>query len=340
MSRRRIMAKMAVGRILYARGPDEFDKFRFAPKPPREWRQYVDDKARKRMQERMAPIEHRRFDEDKLEFCSRCLADSLPTVPVLAAIRSSRHITVPAGIPVADSAGELAEILGSAGPLDGFAKPIDAGRGYGAFVFQYSQQVVSGPFGNGDASILFDYCQSQPFSKRGYLLQPRLDPHPELACIMPGPGIGVVRIVTFLYRDGSVRMPWAVIRAPRRGEVIDKLRTGTLLSAVDITTGRLLPAVGRTESVPVYHEIANHPDTGQRLTDVVVPRWGEVVELVERAARAFSFMPCLGWDVAVTPTGPVLVETNWEFGTESQQIVLNRGLARELRHHISSCIPA
>jgi hypothetical protein len=42
----------------------------------------------------------------------------------------------------------------------------------------------------------------------------------------------------------------------------------------------------------------------------VVPRWEEVRALSLRAARAFSVLPAVGWDVAVTPDAVVLTEGN------------------------------
>jgi hypothetical protein len=50
--------------------------------------------------------------------------------------------------------------------------------------------------------------------------------------------------------------------------------------------------------------------TGADLVGVAVPLWREARALAERASRLFLPMRTIGWDVAVTPDGPVLIEGN------------------------------
>lgn len=53
-----------------------------------------------------------------------------------------------------------------------------------------------------------------------------------------------------------------------------------------------------------------HPDTGCSFIGFRVPCYKEAVDLCRRAARVRPGMRYVGWDVAVTPDGPVLVEGN------------------------------
>ena len=41
-----------------------------------------------------------------------------------------------------------------------------------------------------------------------------------------------------------------------------------------------------------------------------LPLWEEAKSLVARAATLFLPMRCIGWDVALTPSGPALIEAN------------------------------
>ena len=58
-----------------------------------------------------------------------------------------------------------------------------------------------------------------------------------------------------------------------------------------------------------------------------VPDLGEAIALAVRAHRAFADFTVIGWDVGLTCAGPVLVEGNWNPGTDILQLVSGRGLS-------------
>ena len=47
-----------------------------------------------------------------------------------------------------------------------------------------------------------------------------------------------------------------------------------------------------------------------------IPYWNEVRELVKNVHAKLPDIRSIGWDVAITPNGPVLIEgnDNWEIG--------------------------
>jgi hypothetical protein len=53
-----------------------------------------------------------------------------------------------------------------------------------------------------------------------------------------------------------------------------------------------------------------HPDTGRRVAGEMLPSWPEARDLALEAHRRFPTLGSVGWDVALTPDGPVLVEGN------------------------------
>ncbi len=57
-----------------------------------------------------------------------------------------------------------------------------------------------------------------------------------------------------------------------------------------------------------------HPDSGFRIADFQLPMMDEVRAFVDRVARVVPQVQYVGWDIVVTPTGPVLVEGNWGAG--------------------------
>lgn len=69
-----------------------------------------------------------------------------------------------------------------------------------------------------------------------------------------------------------------------------------------------------TAATPFVDDIANvyktHPLTGENLTNVKVPFVKEAFEMVKEAALLVPQIRYVGWDVAFTEKGPVLVEGN------------------------------
>jgi hypothetical protein len=53
-----------------------------------------------------------------------------------------------------------------------------------------------------------------------------------------------------------------------------------------------------------------HPVTGAPTVGVQLPEWDAVLALVSRAAEAFAPLRAVGWDVAITDGGVVLLEAN------------------------------
>ena len=60
--------------------------------------------------------------------------------------------------------------------------------------------------------------------------------------------------------------------------------------------------------------IAQHPFTSLVFEDYQIPFWKEANELVLSAHSFLPDIPTIGWDVAITPDGPILIEgnDNWE----------------------------
>ena len=53
-----------------------------------------------------------------------------------------------------------------------------------------------------------------------------------------------------------------------------------------------------------------HPRTGLRFEGFQLPLWQDLCDLVIGSAKKFLPIQTIGWDVAVTSKGPVIVEAN------------------------------
>lgn len=128
--------------------------------------------------------------------------------------------------------------------------------------------------------------------------------HPDLSAIWPG-SINTTRIITIL-KDDVTHPIAACLRVGNGARPVDNFDSGGMVVPVDKSTGRITgPA--RDKSGKLYDR---HPATGTRFEGCQLPLWPQVLDLVCRAARELPTVRYVGWDVAITPSGPVLVEAN------------------------------
>ena len=71
-----------------------------------------------------------------------------------------------------------------------------------------------------------------------------------------------------------------------------------------------------------------HPDTKVIFENYQIPFYEEAKQLVKKAHKYFYNITSIGWDIAITPNGPTIIEgnDNWENGLLQ---VTDRGLKRD-----------
>lgn len=79
--------------------------------------------------------------------------------------------------------------------------------------------------------------------------------------------------------------------------------------------------------------ITQHPDTGLVFENYTLPCFRETLALCEQAMNAYYGMKTIGWDVAVTEDGPILLEGNPGWGLIAHQMVEHRGWADKYRKY-------
>ncbi len=141
----------------------------------------------------------------------------------------------------------------------------------------------------------------------GYQFQPRISPHATVR-EMCGNRLATVRLLTVLM-DGKPRLLRACWKIPAGEHAADNFwRPGNILAQLDLESGRVLRVIRR--SANDCEEIANHPDTGVRITGTVVPNWNEVTKLAYDSAKLLDELPLVGWDIAPVDSGAILAEAN------------------------------
>ncbi len=174
-----------------------------------------------------------------------------------------------------------------------------------------------------------DLCgKRSEISKDCFILQKRVIQHPELGKLNPH-AINTIRIVTAM-RKGQVHVLSALLRVgtSKTGDVDNWARGGLAIGLNENGTLREYGFYKPAYAISGKPKESEHPDTGVVFKDFQVPFFDETRELVMRAHRCLNRIQTIGWDVAITQNGPVIIEgnDNWEI---SLMQACNGGLRKE-----------
>ena len=255
------------------------------------------------LQERLNPPEAVSSVEDKRLFAEICGRSGLPTPPIIADLRrsSDRHWTI----------RDWAETLARDAPVEFFVKPADGTRGKG--VRAVSRTAEGSTDFDGTALTWGELARSlaaEPWPE--LIVQPRLHPHPEIAALSGVDVLQTLRIVTLREDHGAPRILWAGLRIATGRVPVNSFRAGATgnIHAQVRADGTLDEGVGVAPSGFGLVRVREHPVTGARIAGAHVPEWEECRAMALRAADVFAPLRAVGWDLAPTLEGAVLVEGN------------------------------
>lgn len=89
-----------------------------------------------------------------------------------------------------------------------------------------------------------------------------------------------------------------------------------LTAVVDIRSGRVLTDAVDQNNIVDY---ADHPLTGAAFKGAELPCWEQCLDLLRRAVPLAGKISNIGWDVAITENGPLIIEANTIPGFNSAQ---------------------
>lgn len=225
-----------------------------------------------------------------------------------------------AGVPVAGTVAEFEKgqakwCFGERLPeSDLFCKHASSEQGVGADSWEY---IGNRQWRGTDGVVRDEGAMMQHLEKisatEPILLQLKLSSHADVAPVSPG-GISSLRVITVMVPDSrEIRVIAATFKMIKAGEVTDHWKKGGVAAGVDVQTGILGPGRYR-QSSKAYLDVHQHPDTGEAITGRQLSLWPDVMRVTKKAHALFPQFPFLGWDVALTPNGAVLLEgnMNWD----------------------------
>lgn len=169
-------------------------------------------------------------------------------------------------------------------------KPIDDEGGNGVEKFVYSEDL--------DCRELY----KKLIDSGQLLIEECIKQHEDMN-ILYDKSVNTMRMFTF-YKNGESYFLQAVLKIGNGG-VVDNFSSGGMYTYVSDLGDVYVEAIDKNDNIYSTHPVSNHKIVGFK-----VPMFKEAVELVKECAKIVPEVAYVGWDVAISENGPVIVEGN------------------------------
>lgn len=197
--------------------------------------------------------------------------------------------------------------------MDAFAKQFDGQLGDGAFAIKVQDAKVY--VNNVLVPSTDDLLKT--FTTANYIIQERIIQHPALNKLC-STAVNTIRLVTLITPEEDIIPVRAGLRIGREGNCVDNCAKGGIFVGIDMNTGKLMK---KGIIKPPHGKIVyQHPDNGIVFEGYDIPFFKEAVELAKELHSKLYRIHSVGWDISITPMGPVFIEGNslWEVsGTQA-----------------------
>ena len=136
--------------------------------------------------------------------------------------------------------------------------------------------------------------------------------------------INTVRIITVHKYDDEVLVVAAYQRIGNHGYIVDNYNGGGMVVPINEKTGIIeYPAVDKRKQIYYKHPMTDTPIVGFK-----VPKFSSAVNLAKKAAKVIDEIRYVGWDIAITDKGPVIIEGNEYPGHDIYQLPVQESLGK------------
>ncbi len=131
--------------------------------------------------------------------------------------------------------------------------------------------------------------------------------------------INTIRMITLAHEDKATILA-AYLRIGNGGRHVDNFNSGGMVAPIDVKTGAIkFPALDKPGNL---YEI--HPQTGTKIVGFEIPSWNDILKFSKDLALVCNEVGMVGWDIGLTPKGPVIVEGNEYPGHDIYQLPPHR----------------
>lgn len=147
-----------------------------------------------------------------------------------------------------------------------------------------------------------------------YLLQEYILQHDAINRVNPNT-VNTIRVISTRWNEDTHILA-AMLRTGVEDQIVDNASGGGTFIGINIDEGTLM-------EYGYYYKKSRetcHPDTGFVYQGAKIPYWNETVELITKLHPIIFGLSTIGWDIAITETGPKIVEINWNYSIKGIQI--------------------
>lgn len=182
-------------------------------------------------------------------------------------------------------------------------KPLNGGQGRDILIWQVNKS---------NESVVYDEIKklSEGIIEEWILQDERMS-------FLYSKSVNPIRIQT-LRDDNKVHIITATLTIGNGTDIANASAVRAIFALVDVKTG-VVYTDGCDYDGNYYLE---HPISHAKIKEFQIPFWDEVLNLVESAAMQLQNLGYVGWDVAITKDGPIIVEGNNDAGYLAYQLPL------------------
>ncbi|MBR5920582.1 MAG: hypothetical protein IKZ56_05415 [Bacteroidales bacterium] len=142
--------------------------------------------------------------------------------------------------------------------------------------------------------------------------------------------VNTVRFMTALYPGKDVKVFATFLKIGREGSDVDNAGGGGNIDCgINTDSGQCYNTMQFNSFNDITH-VTRHPDTGTMIENIVMDNWSEVVKEVKGFQAKIPYLKTIGWDIALTNNGPVVIEINNWWDTTGQ-VFIGKGWRDEVR---------
>ncbi|NER18152.1 sugar-transfer associated ATP-grasp domain-containing protein [Spongiivirga citrea] len=179
-----------------------------------------------------------------------------------------------------------------------FVKEVDNHGGVGCFKIENSEDS-------------FQQKEIGEMLSGNYLVQECIEQHTALSALNPN-SINSIRIDTYVDEKGEGHILTALMRFGVGKSVVDNASSGGFYVGIDMEKGTL-KEMGQQLFSYGGKSYKAHPDTNTIFKDYSIPYFQETCALIHKLMK---LLPdgFVGWDIAITSNGPMIIEGNTQSG--------------------------
>lgn len=178
-------------------------------------------------------------------------------------------------------------------------KPISGHKGFGVEDYRISKDNIES---------VYNELSAMPEG----VVEEYVKQHSEISKISPS-SVNTIRVVTLSSNvhpvtvDGKYfDIAYTAMRIGSGKSIVDNFHSGGMVAVIDKHSGEII-----TNAADEYGNIfIEHPLTGIKIKGIKIPYFDEIIDMVTKAVTNRKIEGYIGWDIAVSETGPELIEVN------------------------------